>query len=219
MYAYSERFVLPLSHDEVVHLKGSLYEKMPGSPSQKVANLRALFAWMWAHPGRKLLFMGGEFGQSAEWNHDRSLDWHLLQEEPHAGLQRLVRVLNGFYQSFPGLHVRDDAPEGFQWIQANADSVNVFAFVRRAERAEEDLVVVANLSASPWASYRVGFPGAAAYRMVLDTDARIFGGTSETALDVRTEPKPWDGQPVSAELALPPLTVRWFRPVPAAEAG
>ncbi len=211
MYAYSERFVLPLSHDEVVHMKGSLYEKMPGGPVQKVANLRALLAWMWAHPGRKLLFMGGEFGQQAEWNHDRSLDWHLLDQPAHLGVQRLVTDLNAQYRAFPALHLRDDVPEGFQWIQADAAGANVYAFVRRGQTLNDDVVVVANLSASPWPHYRVGFPRESAYRMVLDTDARAYGGTSEGDISVATEAKPWDGQPVSAELSLPPLTVRWFR--------
>ncbi len=219
MYAYSERFVLPLSHDEVVHMKGSLYGKMPGTPAQKAANLRALYAWMWSHPGRKLLFMGGEFGQQAEWNHDRSLDWHLLREPIHLGLQRLVMELNELYRSSPALHVRDDTSQGFQWIQANAANMNVYAFVRRGETADEDVVVVANLSASSWPHYRLGFPGATAYTAVLDTDARPFGGSSDTTLEVTTEAKPWDGQPVSAELSLPALTVRWFRPAPADTPG
>jgi 1,4-alpha-glucan branching enzyme len=218
MYAFSERFVLPLSHDEVVHMKGSLYGKMPGSPQQKLANLRALLAWMWAHPGRKLLFMGGEFGQPAEWNHDRSLDWHLLEEAEHLGVQSLVTNLNRLYRTLPALHALDDAPEGFQWIQADAANVNVFAFVRRAATPAEDLVVVANLAASPWNAYRVGFPGASAYRLALDTDARSYGGSSEAFSEIRTEAKPWDGQPVSAELFLPPLSVRWFQPTPVAEA-
>jgi 1,4-alpha-glucan branching enzyme len=213
MYAYSERFVLPLSHDEVVHMKGSLYGKMPGSPGQKMANLKALLAWMWAHPGRKLLFMGGEFGQPAEWNHDQSLDWHLLKEPAHLGVQRMVTELNALYRASPALHLRDDSPEGFQWIQADAASVNVFAFVRRGQTASEDVVVVANLAASAWTGYRMGFPGAKRYRVVFDTDARPYGGTSEADLQVTTDAKPWDGQPVSAELSLPPLTVRWFRPV------
>ncbi|MGO9832483.1 MAG: alpha amylase C-terminal domain-containing protein, partial [Myxococcaceae bacterium] len=214
MYAYSERFVLPLGHDEVVHLKASLYGKMPGGAAQKLANLRALFAWMWSHPGRKLLFMGGEFGQTAEWNHDRSLDWHLLEQPGHHGMQRLLTQLNTLYRSSPALHVRDDVPEGFQWIQADAADVNVYAFVRRGGTASEDVVVVANLSASPWPHYRVGFPGAAAYRLVLDTNARAYGGSSDGEGEVKTEQKPWDGQPVSAELSLPALTVRWFLPSP-----
>ena len=219
MYAFSERFVLPLSHDEVVHMKGSLYGKMPGSPEQKLANLRALLAWMWAHPGRKLLFMGGEFGQPAEWNHDRSLDWHLLQDEGHLGVQTLVSSLNRLYRRTPALHVRDDSPEGFQWIQADAANVNVFAFVRRGGAPAEDVVVVANLAAAPWTAYRVGFPGASSYHLALDTDARMYGGgSSEAPLHIQTEAKPWDGQPVSAELFLPPLSVRWFRPAPDPEA-
>jgi 1,4-alpha-glucan branching enzyme len=213
MYAYSEHFVLPLSHDEVVHLKGSLYTKMPGEPAQKLANLRALFAWMWAHPGRKLLFMGGEFAQPAEWNHDKSLDWHVLAQPGHAGIQRLVTDLNVLYRELPGLHVRDDAPEGFQWIQADAANVNVFAFVRRGESALDDVVVVANLSAAAWTGYRVGFPWAATYRLALDSDAAVYGGHSAAQLPVVVDAKPWDGQPASAELSLPPLTVRWFRPL------
>jgi 1,4-alpha-glucan branching enzyme len=217
MYAFSERFVLPLSHDEVVHMKGSLYGKMPGSPEQKLANLRALLAWMWSHPGRKLLFMGGEFAQPAEWNHDRSLDWHLLQDTGHLGVQRLVRDLNRLYRTLPALHARDDASDGFQWIQADAANVNVFAFVRRGEKKSEDVVVVANLAASPWNAYRVGFPAGSTYRLVLDTDARAYGGSSEATLDITTEAKPWDGQPVSAEMSLPPLSVRWFRPTSLAE--
>ena len=215
MYAYSERFVLPLSHDEVVHLKASLYGKMPGDRRSKLANLRALLAWMWAHPGRKLLFMGGEFGQPGEWTHERSLDWHLLEDPGHAGVQRLVSDLNALYRSAPALHLLDDAPEGFQWIQADAASVNVYAFVRRAKRAEDDLVVVANLAAAPWSGYRVGFPGAASYQLVLDTDSAHYGGESGAHPPLATEPKPWDGQPVSAELSLPPLAVRWFRPLEA----
>jgi 1,4-alpha-glucan branching enzyme len=217
MYAYSERFVLPLSHDEVVHMKGSLYGKMPGNSAQKLANLRALLAWMWAHPGRKLLFMGGEFGQLAEWNHDRSLDWHLLQELPHLGVQRLMMDLNRLYRSLPALHIRDDSAEGFQWIQADAAKVNVFAFVRRGESAAEDVVVVANLAASRWDAYRVGFPWASTYELALDSSARTYGGDSEPGLTVTPEAKSWDGQPVSAELSLPPLSVRWFRPVSVVE--
>jgi 1,4-alpha-glucan branching enzyme len=217
-YAYSERFVLPLSHDEVVHLKGSLYEKMPGDAQQKLANLRALYAWMWGHPGRKLLFMGGEFAQLREWNHDRSLDWHLLVQPGHLGVQRLVTDLNRLYRMSPALHINDDSAQGFQWIQADAADVNVFAFVRRGATASEDLVVVANLAASAWNGYRVGFPGGSSYQVVLDTDARSYGGTSPDGLRITTERKAWDGQPVSAELSLPPLSVRWFRPLPSADA-
>jgi 1,4-alpha-glucan branching enzyme len=186
---------------------------MPGNSAQKLANLRALLAWMWAHPGRKLLFMGGEFGQVAEWNHDRSLDWHLLQELPHLGVQRLMMDLNRLYRSLPALHIRDDSAEGFQWIQADAAKVNVFAFVRRGESAAEDVVVVANLAASRWDAYRVGFPWASTYELALDSSARAYGGDSEPGLTVTPETKSWDGQPVSAELSLPPLSVRWFRPV------
>jgi 1,4-alpha-glucan branching enzyme len=212
LYAYSEHFVLPLSHDEVVHGKGSLYGKMPGDPWRKRANLRSLFAWMWAHPGKKLLFMGGELGQPAEWNHDQSLDWHLLETPEHGGIQRLVCALNATYREDPALYELDDEPAGFQWIQPDAAEVNVFAFLRRAKEGPP-LICVANLSPEPRHGYRIGLPALGRYVEVLNTDASEFGGSGVANADgVVAEEKAWDGQPASAELTLPPLGVVWLRP-------
>jgi len=210
LYAYSEHFVLPLSHDEVVHMKGSLYGRMPGGPEQKFQNLRCLLAWMWAHPGRKLLFMGGEFGQPGEWNHDRSLDWHLLAEPGHAGVQALVRAANRLYTSEPALHARDDFPDGFRWLQADSASVNVYAFVRSAPEARS-VACIANLADRAWSGYRVGVPLPGEWTLLLDTDEVTFGGRGRTApARPVTEAVAWDGFPQSLLLDLPPLSVQWL---------
>ncbi len=213
LYQYSENFVLPLSHDEVVHLKGSLLTKMPGDDWKKRAGLRSLFGWMWAHPGKKLLFMGGEFGQRGEWNHDRSLDWHLLETPEHAGIHAFVRDLNRLYATNLCLHEADQEDVGFQWIQANAADVNVYAFIRRAiDPSEPHFVCVANLSATVRQAYRVGFPNVGQYSEAINSDAREYGGSGIGNMGkVQTEAKAWDGQPASAELTLPPLSVVFFR--------
>jgi len=213
LYAFSEQFMLPLSHDEVVHGKGSLYGKMPGDAWQKRANLRALFAWMWAHPGKKLLFMGSEFGQPAEWNHDRSLDWHLTEDPGHRGIMNLVRDLNRAYQAMPALHDADGEPVGFQWLQPDAADVNVLAFVRRSRTPGRHVVCVANLAPVPRERYRVGFPRVGTYVELLNSDAHLYGGSGMGNLgQVQTEAKHWDGQEASAELTLPPLSVLYFTP-------
>ncbi|HET9451356.1 MAG TPA: 1,4-alpha-glucan branching protein GlgB [Aggregicoccus sp.] len=213
LYAFSEQFMLPLSHDEVVHGKGSLYGKMPGDAWQKRANLRALFAWMWAHPGKKLLFMGGEFGQPAEWNHDRSLDWHLTGDPGHRGIMNLVRDLNRVYQAMPALHDADGEPVGFQWLQPDAADVNVLAFVRRSRTPGRHVVCVANLAPVPRERYRVGFPRVGSYVELLNSDAHQYGGSGMGNLgQVHTEAKHWDGQEASAEITLPPLSVLYFTP-------
>src|SRR5262249_43882959 len=177
LYAWSERFVLPLSHDEVVHGKGSLLGKMPGDAWQRAANLRALFAWMWAHPGKKLLFMGGEFGQPRERNHDASLDWHVLENPAHQRLHRREpRHRRPYHQERP-LFEMDPDPAGFQWIQADSAQANVLAFIRKSRTDERHLVCVANLSPIPKALYRMGMPRAERYVEVLNTDASPFGGS------------------------------------------
>jgi 1,4-alpha-glucan branching enzyme len=210
LYAYSEHYVLPLSHDEVVHMKGSLWGRMPGPDPEKAANLRALLAWMWAHPGRKLLFMGGELGQGSEWNHDRSLDWHLLADPLHAGIQTLVRSLNGLYTRHPALHAQDDRPEGFRWIQADSASSNVFGFLR-FDPSGRAIACLANLANQPWRGYRFGLPMAGSWHRILDTDAAAVGGRERTGPStVETEHVPWDGMPQSVALDLPPLTVQWL---------
>ena len=212
LYAFSEHFVLPLSHDEVVHGKGSLYGRMPGDPWQKQANLRALYAWMWAHPGKKLLFMGGELGQVAEWNHDRSLDWHLTEDPGHRGIQQTVKDLNRLYRETPALYEVDSEPSGFQWLQANSSELNLFAFTRRA-RDGSHLVCVANLAPVVRTGYRVGLPEARRYREVLNTDAMAYGGSGVgNGGVIEAESQGWDGQPASAQLTLPPLGVIWLTP-------
>nr|WP_255203488.1 1,4-alpha-glucan branching protein GlgB [Myxococcus sp. AM011] len=213
LYAFSEHFMLPLSHDEVVHGKGSLYGRMPGDSWQKRANLRSLFAWMWAHPGKKLLFMGGEFGQPSEWNHDKSLDWHLTQDPGHQGIQRLVAKLNHVYKELPALHDADSEPVGFQWLQPDSASSNVLAFIRRSRQPGRHVVCVANLSPTVRENYRVGFPLHTHYVEILNSDAGEYGGSNAGNMgQLHTEATGWDGQPASALVTLPPLSVLWFTP-------
>jgi len=211
VYAWAENFILPLSHDEVVHGKGSLLAKMPGDRGQKFANLRALFGHLWAHPGKKLLFMGGEFGQWREWNHDRSLDWHLLAEPEHRGLLALVRDLNRLYRAEPALHEADVTGDGFRWIDASDGEQNVIAFQRIAPRHRQRIVCIANLSAVARHGYRVGLPGPGWYREILNTDAAAYGGTNlGNAGGVEAEPVRIHGLPYSAAFVLPPLSCLWF---------
>jgi 1,4-alpha-glucan branching enzyme len=213
LYAFSEHFMLPLSHDEVVHGKGSLYGRMPGDPWQKRANLRSLFAWMWAHPGKKLIFMGGEFGQPSEWNHDKSLDWHLTHDPGHAGIMKLMSTLNRLYKELPALHDADSEPVGFQWLQPDSAAVNVLAFVRRSRQPGRHVVCIANLSPTVHENYRVGFPLHGSYVEILNSDAGEYGGSNQGNMgQIHTEPTGWDGQPASAAITLPPLSVLWFTP-------
>jgi 1,4-alpha-glucan branching enzyme len=213
VYAFTENFILPLSHDEVVHGKGSLINKMPGDWWQKRANLRCLYAYMWAHPGKKLLFMGQEFAQGAEWSHERSLDWHLLENPDHVGIQRLVRDLNHAYRDEPALWELDFEPTGFYWIEANDAENNVVAFARRDTDNDRVVVVVANLSPTPRHGYRLGLPRAGRWREALNTDSSFYGGTDTGNYGgVIAEPLGWHGQPFSAELSLPPLGVLWLVP-------
>jgi 1,4-alpha-glucan branching enzyme len=213
LYAFTEQFILPLSHDEVVHGKGSLIDKMPGDRWQKFANLRALYAYMWAHPGKKLLFMGGELGQWQEWSHERSLDWHLLQEEDHAGVQRIVRDLNHRYRDEPALWQVDFEPDGFAWLEANDADSNALAFARFSRERDRTLVCICNFSPVPRHGYRVGLPVGGRWREVLNSDAAVYGGSDVgNAGLVDAQDAPWHGQSFSAEVTLPPLGVVWFVP-------
>ena len=215
-YAFSENFVLPLSHDEVVHGKGSLLTKMPGDRWQQLANLRALYAWMWAHPGKQLLFMGGELAQEREWDHDRSLDWHLLEDAGHAGVHQLVRDLNHTYVERPALWSDDFAAAGFTWLVGNDAEANVAAFLRIGT-AGQHLVCVANLSPIPRHDYPMGFPTAGAWRELLNTDSLAYGGSGVGNLGaVTAHNKAMHEQPASAPVTLPPLGVVWFEPAPLA---
>jgi 1,4-alpha-glucan branching enzyme len=212
VYAWSEHFVLPLSHDEVVHGKRSLLDKMPGDRWQKFANLRALYAWMWAHPGKQLLFMGGEFGQWREWSEQGSLDWHLLAEADHEGLQRLVADLNAIHRAHPALWRADGSPDGFEWIDPNNADENVFSFLRRSGE-DPPVVCVANLSPLPRTALRLGLPSAGPWRELLNTDAAYYGGAGMGNLgriDARDEP--WHHLPASADVSVPPLGVIWLTP-------
>ena len=211
MYAFSENFILPLSHDEVVHGKRSLLEKMPGDRWQRFANLRALYGYMWAHPGKQLLFMGQEFAQEREWDYDRSLDWHLLEQRDHSGVQALVRELNRVYRAEPALWERDGDGEGFRWLEANDADANVVAFVRLAQSGR-NVVCVCNFSPVVRSGYRVGLTRGGRWRELLNTDAADFGGSDVGNGVVEAEPVPWHDQANSALLTLPPLGVLWLAP-------
>jgi 1,4-alpha-glucan branching enzyme len=211
MYAWSENFVLPLSHDEVVHGKGSLIGKMPGDPWQKFANLRSMLSYMWAHPGKKLLFMGGEFGQIREWDHDRSLDWHLLDDPMHLGLQRMMRDMNQAYRQNPALWELDHEPEGFQWIDANDADNNVISFYRTDRARKNHVVCICNLAPVPRTGFRVGLPKGGNYTEVVNTDAEVYGGTNVGNMGkVTAEAVPWHGLEHSAMVTLPPLGTIWL---------
>jgi 1,4-alpha-glucan branching enzyme len=213
MYAFSENFILPLSHDEVVHGKGSLYSKMPGDRWQKLANLRALYAYMWAHPGKNLLFMGGELAQEQEWSHERSLDWHLLEQRENAGVQALVRDLNMAYRDEPALWALDSDPAGFWWLEANDAANNVVAFGRATAGGDRVVVCVCNLSPVPRHAYRVGLPRGGHWRELVNTDSTYYGGSDTGNFGgVEAEPLGWHEQPCSAHLTLPPLGVLWLVP-------
>ncbi|AMR81177.1 1,4-alpha-glucan branching protein GlgB [Cupriavidus nantongensis] len=213
VYAWSEAFVLPLSHDEVVHGKGSMIGKVPGDDWQRFAGLRAYYGFMWAHPGKKLLFMGGELAQWHEWNHDAELDWPLLDQPMHRGMHTLVRDLNRLYRELPALHALDHSPEGFQWVVGDDNHNSVFAWLRRAGADSREVVLaVANMTPVPRHGYRVGVPFAGTWRECLNTDAAVYGGSNVgnggavTAIDV-----PSHGQPASLALTLPPLATLVLR--------
>ncbi|OAP22572.1 1,4-alpha-glucan branching enzyme GlgB [Amycolatopsis sp. M39] len=210
VYAWSENFVLPLSHDEVVHGKGSLWERMPGDDWNKAAGLRALLAFMWAHPGKQLLFMGGEFGQPREWSESRSLDWHLLETPLHRGVRDLIRQLNAIYRDTAALFSGDVRPEGFRWIDANDSAGNVLSFLRLGADGSR-LACIANFAGVPHHDYRVGLPSAGRWTEALNTDAESFGGSGVGNLGaVEATEEPWHGQPASAVLQLPPSGVLWL---------
>jgi 1,4-alpha-glucan branching enzyme len=206
LYAFSENFILPLSHDEVVHGKGSLIAKMPGDRWQRFANLRAYFGFMWGHPGKKLLFMGGEFAQEREWNHDESLDWHLLDDSYHKGVQLLIGDLNRAYQSIPALHERDCEAKGFEWLVADDRDNSVIAWARRGDDEKSLAIVVSNFTPVPRETYRIGVPLAGFYREAVNTDAGQYGGSNMGNLGgVMAETTPSHGQPCSLTLTIPPL--------------
>lgn len=211
VYAFSENYVLPISHDEVVHGKGSLLRKMPGDRWKQLANLRAYLAFMWAHPGKQLLFMGCEFGQESEWAESRELDWWLLEHPEHAGVHAMVRDMNHTYAASGALWGRDNAPEGFAWLDANDAGHNTFSFVRRAP-GEPDVVCVSNFAGNPHENYRLALPSAGTWHEVLNTDAEAYAGSGVGNLGAITAVESGHhGQPAHADIVVPPLATLWFR--------
>ena len=211
LYAFSEQFILVLSHDEVVHGKGSMMQKMPGDDWQKFANLRMFLGWMWAHPGKKLIFQGIEFGQWSEWNHGRSLDWHLTQYGPHAGITRLVQHLNWLYTSEPAFWEHDDSYEGYEWIDFNDADNTVWSFMRKATSGAT-IVVAVNATPVVRGGYRLGVNAPGWYEEVLNTDGETYGGSNVGNYGGRhAEPISWQGKPHSIQVDLPPLAVVAFK--------
>ena len=213
LYAFHENFILPLSHDEVVHGKASLLSKMPGDDWQKLANLRLLLGYMYGEPGKKTLFMGAELGQWSEWSHDKALEWDLLQYEPHKGLQNFVRDLNRVYCSEPALYELDYDPEGFQWIDFRDTDANVVSFIRKGKDPEQILVFVFNFTPVPRMDYRIGAPRPGFYREVINSDSAAYGGSNIGVKGgVTAETRPWHNQPCSLSLNLPPLGMLVLKP-------
>ncbi len=211
-YAFTENYVLPLSHDEVVYGKGSLFNKMPGDDWQKLANLRALFGFMYSHPGKKLLFMGGEFGQRSEWNHDSSLEWHLLDQPGHEGLQKWVRDLNHFYRDEPAMHQLDFQAEGYEWIDFHDAENSILSYLRKGREPGEQILVICNLTPVPRTNYAVGVPEAGWWREMLNSDAEIYGGAGNgNSGGTESAPIPAQGRYHSIYLTLPPLSVLFFK--------
>ena len=213
VYAFSENFVLPISHDEVVHGKGSLLGKMPGDKWQKFANLRAYLGFMWAHPGKKLLFMGSEFGQEREWNHDQSLDWHLLDDPLHSGVTQLVADLNRHYRDNAALHELDCDPAGFEWVEAGDAETSVFAFMRRGAGDAKPVLAISNMTPVVRHDYRVGVPFGGIWREILNTDSEIYGGSGiVNSGTIEADDVGWHWRPASLRISLPPLATVYFAP-------
>jgi len=210
-YAFSENFILPISHDEVVHGKGSMLDKMPGDRWEKFANLRAYYGFMWGHPGKKLLFMGQEFAQPGEWNHDAQLNWGVLADPAHKGIQNLVRDLNAAYRTYPALHAKDCEPGGFQWIDLNDADASVFSWVRRGGLGDAEVVVVCNMTPIERPAYHLGLPQTGLWREIANTDAGVYGGGNRGNMGgITGVDGPHQGQPASAQVVLPPLSTLIF---------
>jgi 1,4-alpha-glucan branching enzyme len=213
MYAFTENFVLPFSHDEVVYGKGSMIRKMPGDEWQRFANLRCLYGYMFGHPGKKLLFMGDEFGQWSEWNHDQSLEWHLLQYPFHSSLQRWVRDLNTLYRGEPALHELDCEPSGFEWVDCTDSQRSIVSFLRRGRQPADTLLFVCNFTPVPRQNYRVGAPQGGYWRETLNSDAPLYGGSGQGNMGgVNAAPLTIHGRPFSLNMTLPPLGLVIFKP-------
>lgn len=213
LYAYNENFVLPLSHDEVVHGKCSLLNKMSGDRWQKFANLRAYYGFMYGFPGKKLLFMGGEFAQDREWDFNGSLSWHLLNDPMHRGIQNSVRDLNRIYRETPALYEQDYDPAGFEWIDADNADESVFSFIRKAKENDEMVVVVSNFTPVPRENYKIGVPKGGRYVEIFNSDAEIYGGSGMGNMGgVEAKEEGWNGRPYSLSITVPPLSTVLFVP-------
>ena len=211
VYAFSERFMLPLSHDEVVHGKGSILDRMPGDEWQRFANLRLLYGYMFTHPGTQLLFMGNEFGQGAEWNHEESLDWHLLQYDNHKNIKNWVKALNEYYTSRPAFYEKGFVPEGFEWIDLNDGENSVITYIRKGNEGTKTQLIVCHFTPNVINNYRIGVPQAGSWKQVLNSDSKEFGGSDVGhAAPVLTQPQPWQGREHSMEINLPPLGMICF---------
>jgi 1,4-alpha-glucan branching enzyme len=211
IYAFSENFVLPLSHDEVVHGKGSILNKMPGDDWQKFANLRLLYGYMYAMPGKKLLFMGAEWGQWQEWKHDSSLHWEQPNHPPHGGMQRWVTDLNNSYRAEPGLHEEDCFPDGFEWIDCHDAGASIFSFLRKSRRGDP-ILVVCNFTPVVRINYRVGVPHGGYWREMLNSDSDLYWGSGQgNAGGAQAEPVPQHGRPFSLNITIPPLGILYFK--------
>jgi 1,4-alpha-glucan branching enzyme len=212
LYAYSENFVLPLSHDEVVYGKRSILGRMPGDDWQKFASLRAYYGFMWGYPGKKLLFMGQEFAQGREWNFAGQLEWNLLDQAAHQGVQALVRDLNNLYRDNPALHARDCEPDGFRWIVVDDAAQSVFAWMRFGAEGDPPVAVACNFTPIPRNGYRIGLPHAGRWREVLNSDATPYGGAGSGNLgEIHAELQPSHGFEASAAIVLPPMSAVFFR--------
>ena len=210
-YAFTENFVLPLSHDEVVHGKGSILDKMPGGGADKFSNLRAYYGFMWGHPGKKLLFMGNEFAQGVEWNHDASLDWHLLENGQHRGIQNLVRDLNALYREMPALYELDCRQEGFEWIEENAADESMYAWIRKGREGAAPVLVVCNFTPVERVARRIGVPASGRWIERLNTDSEYYGGGGIGNLGaVESDEVAASGRAHSISITLPPLSTIFF---------
>jgi 1,4-alpha-glucan branching enzyme len=215
MYAYTENFILPLSHDEVVHLKRSMLDKMPGDYWQVFANLRLFYAWQYAHPGKKLLFMGGEFGQWTEWNVKKELDWALCAFPAHDSLRLLIRDLNSLHQAQAALHYYDFDARGFHWIDCNDSDQSVLSLLRFGATPDDAVAVLLNFTPVPRYAYRIGVPNAPAYRELLNTDSEFYGGSNcGNAGSIPVEATPWMGFEQSIAITLPPLGALFLQACP-----
>jgi 1,4-alpha-glucan branching enzyme len=211
-YAFSENFMLPLSHDEVVYGKKSIAGRMPGDEWQKFANLRLLYGYMFTHPGTKLLFMGAEFGQSAEWNFEGSLDWHLLQFGFHDGVKKVITDLNALYKLYPALYEKQFSAEGFEWINYSDHENAVMSYIRKGNNAKENLVVVCNFTPVVRDNYRIGLPSKGKLTEIFNSDKVEYGGSGvSNSKAIKIDNEPWNGREFSAALTLPPLGISVFK--------